>query len=260
MGKFKATQGKNQRDSFFTKKKPYKSNTNISNKNEEKTSSGSFFVSTSEKQQILHGRENQKGKKKFKSNLPQENADDEQKTKKPFDKKKWRLQKYSKKYKLQQWEEKRKKAVLHQYYKQVKDDEPKFDVKKIYEQYKDEDEDDVNKQEETENENNLNRDIVEEQHNLAKDEPGESEINAMTTRKKKAFKKAHLEYKRIQEEKQQKKEEIKTKKAEKAEALKQYKQKKLEKYKKLNKKTKKGQPIMKYRMEMLLEQIQKSVQ
>lgn len=42
------------------------------------------------------------------------------------------------------------------------------------------------------------------------------------------------------------------------EALNKYKQKKTEKYKKLSKKTKKGQPVMKYRLEMLLEKIEKN--
>ena len=48
-------------------------------------------------------------------------------------------------------------------------------------------------------------------------------------------------------------------KTEKEEALKKYKEKKMQTYKKLSKKTKKGQPVMKDRLEMLLEKIQQQV-
>lgn len=42
-------------------------------------------------------------------------------------------------------------------------------------------------------------------------------------------------------------------------ALNKYKQKKKEKYKKLSAKTSKGQPLMKNRIELLLEEIQSSI-
>ncbi|XP_017892998.1 uncharacterized protein LOC108632752 [Ceratina calcarata] len=43
--------------------------------------------------------------------------------KKPFDKKKYRLQKYSNKYKINQWEERRKKAILRGFYKELDKDQ-----------------------------------------------------------------------------------------------------------------------------------------
>lgn len=165
---------------------------------------------------------------------PQEKSIQKDKTdksvKKPFDKKLWRLQKYSKKYKLQEWEDKRKKAVLRGYYRKVKE-ESDFDVKKIY-----------------------------EEEEGATSIKGSNEINEDNLKKKgKAFKKAQQEFERIKGEKEAKKEEFLRRRKEKEEALKEYKRKKNEKFKKLNRKTKKGQPIMKERMEMLLEQIQNSL-
>lgn len=288
MGKPQATQSSSRKDSFFIGKKqnrPENRNKKTSrsfNDNsagrdevfskESGANAGSFFVTPAEKQQILQEKEAKKNANvKFqpeRERAGKSNRSGDDKPKKLFDKKKWRLQKYSKKYKLQQWEEKRKKTVLHQYYREIKDDEPKFDVQKIYEKYQDEDDDSdseqlENKQDaETENENNLNRDITAEQKSTEKEDSSQFDVQPSTsqTKKKKAYKKAHLEYQRIQDEKRQKKEELAKQKIEKAEALQQYKLKKLERYKKLHKKTKKGQPIMKHRMEMLLEQIQKSVQ
>lgn len=46
---------------------------------------------------------------------------------------------------------------------------------------------------------------------------------------------------------------------EREEALRKYKEKKLRNFKLLSKKTKKGQPVMKGRIEMLLEKIQQSL-
>lgn len=171
-------------------------------------------------------------------------------TKRPFDKRKWRLRKYSKKYKLEQWEEKRKKTVLREYYKQIKDDENKYDIQKIYDEGDDED-----LTVDNENENNLNADIKIGQETLKSNDMINNQSGTKSKRKK-AFQKAHLEYERIKEEKKQKKEEFKRKKAERDEALKQYKEKKITKFKVLSRKTRKGQPIMKDRMEMLLAQIQ----
>lgn len=206
-----------QQDSFFVKtRKPAQTN------------SGDFSVKASNKH-VKPSSSSGNGKKT------------KSEPKKPFDKKQWRLRKYSKKYKLDQWEEKRKKTVLREYYKEIKDDDikTKFDVKKIY----DEDETKEPSKEENENENNLNTDIRIGQE-------------AAKGTKKTAFRKAHLEYQRIQEEKKRKKEELTRKKAERDEALKVYKEKKVKKFKALSKKTRKGQPIMKDRMEMLLAQIQ----
>ncbi|KAJ8933449.1 hypothetical protein NQ314_014006 [Rhamnusium bicolor] len=182
--------------------------------------------------------------------------------KKPFDKKMYRLHKYSKKYKLQQWEDKRKKAVLRGYYRDLKDDEPKLDVQHIYEKHRseiDSEGEDMDGKINEENENNLspsinqniqNTDICEDKVIVPKNSKG---------KKIKAFKKAHLEFHRIKEEKQKQVDKLSKKKAEKEEALQEYKRKKVEKFKKLSRKTKRGQPIMKDRIEMLLEKIQNSM-
>lgn len=53
-------------------------------------------------------------------------------------------------------------------------------------------------------------------------------------------------------------EEANRKKAEREEALRNYKEKKMRNFKVLSKKTRKGQPVMKGRIEMLLEKIQRS--
>lgn len=68
-----------------------------------------------------------------------------------------------------------------------------------------------------------------------------------------------MEYKRIVENKKQKREEKLKKKKEIQEALERYKQRKAEVYKKLSKKTKKGQPLMKERLELMLEKVKKCV-
>jgi len=271
MGKFGEYQLQPKKDKFFISKQQNQGSYNKHSQfkkpvdTETSTSSGSFFVCSSEKQQILQQR--QEKTRPWQKSRPAKNgtkaavAEKELKPKKQFDKKKWRLQKYSKKYKLQQWEEKRKKTVLNEYYQQIKDDEPQVDVKKIYEKYGEEDESDegrLGNREENENENNLNNDLSNPQ-TITDFDSSNTQPTTSRGRKKKAFKNAHLEYQRIQDEKKQKKEEFLKKKAERDQAIQEYKQKKLEKYKKLSKKTKKGQPIMKYRMEMLLEQIQKSV-
>nr|KAF7408870.1 hypothetical protein H0235_013722 [Vespula pensylvanica] len=55
---------------------------------------------------------------------------------------------------------------------------------------------------------------------------------------------------------ERKKEETLRVKAEREEALRKYKEKKMQAYKKLSKRTKKGQPVMKDRIELLLQKIQ----
>lgn len=154
--------------------------------------------------------------------------------KRPFDKKKWRLQKYSKKYKLEQFEERRKKSVLHEYYQQLRHERPKTDVKKIYEQY-DESDDERGPR------------------NYVQHPDYDPKGPKRSTRTK-----VRLEMERIKKEKEAKKEEAEKRKQEQDEAMKKYRAKKIEKNKKLNKKTKRGQPVMKGRIEMLLEKIQNS--
>lgn len=74
-----------------------------------------------------------------------------------------------------------------------------------------------------------------------------------------AFHKAKKEFLRKKDEKRKRKEEVTRVKSEREEALKKYKEKKMQMYKKLSKKTRKGQPVMKDRLEMLLEKIQQQV-
>ncbi|XP_053975571.1 thyroid transcription factor 1-associated protein 26 homolog [Hylaeus volcanicus] len=152
-------------------------------------------------------------------------AKDERTGKKPFDKKKYRAQKYSNKYKIDQWQERRKKAILRDYYKEVEKSQrqnPKKPIALI-------------------NENKNEND------------------NEMQPRKVSAFHKAKKEYLRKKDDKRKKKEEIVRVKTEQKEALKKYKEKKMQTFKKLSKKTKKGQPVMKDRLELLLEKIQQQV-
>ncbi|CAH0551705.1 unnamed protein product [Brassicogethes aeneus] len=256
-----------KRDNFFDKSKPeFKAKNKFPNKyNKAKPTdlkpkkdflkpstngSNDFFVKPfSAKNEI--SKQSEKPDKKVNT--------ESQKERRPFDKKAWRLKKYSKKYKLDQWEDKRKKAVLRGYYRNLKDDEPKLDVKKIYEENPSEDEDDAGRTNE-ENENNLNKSIDDEKE-LPISEPEVFEEPAINAKQKKnkAFKKAHMEFQRLKEEKLKKKEEVMKVKAEKEKAIEEYKKKKNEKFKRLNKKTKRGQPIMKDRIEMLLERIQQNV-
>lgn len=170
--------------------------------------------------------------------------------KKPFDVKRWRLKKYSKKYKLDQWQEKQKKSVLKEYYKEVnKDNRPKFDVQKIYDQY---DSDNELKEKEPNDADGTTTRSKKSKLDALKKEPKE----VAKPKKASAQKMAQEEYKRILEEKKQKREERLKQNEQKKEALQKYKQNKIEKYKKMNKKTRKGQPVMRDRMQMLLEQIQ----
>lgn len=71
-----------------------------------------------------------------------------------------------------------------------------------------------------------------------------------------SYKKAYAEYERIKTQRQQERQNQSKRKKEIQESLEKYKQKKRDKTKKLAARTSKGQPIMKNRIEMLLEQIQ----
>lgn len=83
-------------------------------------------------------------------------------------------------------------------------------------------------------------------------------VNSKLKKKGYAFFKAKREYQRKQEEKKKRIEEAIRVKAERAEALRNYKEKKMRNFKVLSKKTRKGQPVMKGRIEMLLEKIQRT--
>ncbi|XP_044265587.1 thyroid transcription factor 1-associated protein 26-like [Tribolium madens] len=167
-------------------------------------------------------------KKVVKPSTSGEGSDDLFAKKRPFNKNKWRSEKYSFKNKLENWKDKRTEYIRHGYYKEQNREKNKFDVNKIYEE--------------------------EERREKREDEDTEQvkEENGLK-RHKKSFKE------RIQEEKEAKRAEFLRKKAEKEEALQKYQKAKMEKFKKLNKKTKRGQPVMKGRIEYLLEKIQRSV-
>lgn len=158
--------------------------------------------------------------------------------KKPFDKKLFRLKKYSKKYKLQQWEDQRKKTLLREYHRSLKGvNEPKWNVAKIYE------EDDLESEQ-------IKADTVRNDNTVNDEEK---------PKQRKPFLKPHERFQKIKEEKQKKKEEMLQRQAEREKAIKQANKERYERNKKLSQKTKKGQPIMRYRMEMLLEKIEKSI-
>ncbi|XP_011696439.1 PREDICTED: thyroid transcription factor 1-associated protein 26 homolog [Wasmannia auropunctata] len=153
------------------------------------------------------------------------NGNNDKPREKKFDKKKYRLQKYSNKYKIEQWEEKRKKAVLLGFYNQLKRDE----------------------------QNSAGTSL-----NLG-DASNSADETSKPRKKGYAFFKARQEYKRKREEKKKRKEEAVRVRAEREEALRKYKEQKMRNFKILSKKTKKGQPVMRGRIELLLEKIQQSV-
>lgn len=84
-------------------------------------------------------------------------------------------------------------------------------------------------------------------------------VNSKLRKKGYAFFKAKKEYQRKQEEEKKRKEDAIRVKAEREEALRNYRDKKMRNFKVLSKRTKKGQPVMKGRIEMLLEKIQQSM-
>lgn len=82
--------------------------------------------------------------------------------------------------------------------------------------------------------------------------------NSNLQKKGSAFFKAKQEYQQKQEEKRKRGEDAVRIKAEREEALRNYREKKMRNFKVLSKKTRKGQPVMRGRIEMLLERIQQS--
>jgi hypothetical protein len=75
-----------------------------------------------------------------------------------------------------------------------------------------------------------------------------------------SYQKAEEEYKRKQEEKIAKLKEAQKKREERTQAIARYQTSKAEVFKKLSKKTKKGQPVMKGRIEILLHKLQRDLQ
>ncbi|KYQ54034.1 Thyroid transcription factor 1-associated protein 26 like protein [Trachymyrmex zeteki] len=157
---------------------------------------------------------------KDKGRTDKDDIEDKHREKK-FDKKKYRLQKYSNKYKINQWEERRKKAVLREYYKELKKDQ---------------------------------QNSAGTSSNLSNTSKNANETSKL--KKSNIFFKTKREYQRKQEEKKNRLENTIRIKEEREEALRKYREKKLQNFKVLSKKTKKGQPVMKGRIEMLLEKIQ----
>ncbi|CAB3229562.1 unnamed protein product [Arctia plantaginis] len=159
--------------------------------------------------------------------------------KKPFDKKVYRLKKYSKKYKLEQWEEQRKKRLLREYHKEIKNDSSAGTYKpKTFDEDAPDGNSDVGKYV-------RHPDFVDKQTTAPKS-------------KRDPFQQAKEQFNKVKQEKLEKQKEIERAKEEKKKKLEEYKKKKQEKFKKLSKKTKKGQPVMTGRLELLLEKIQRS--
>ncbi|XP_014483662.1 PREDICTED: thyroid transcription factor 1-associated protein 26 homolog isoform X1 [Dinoponera quadriceps] len=150
----------------------------------------------------------------------------EKRNEKTFDKKKYRLQKYSNKYKINQWEERRKKAILREFHKELKRNQQNSAQMSI-------------------NSSDTSKNADETSSNSMKNSPLHKSVQ---------------EYKnRMEEEKRTRGQEEATRVKAKQEAAKKYKEKKIRAFKALSKKTKKGQPVMKGRIEMLLEKIQQDL-
>lgn len=213
-----------KRDSFFLQNKKQKPNKPPIKENQE-TASNKY-----------------NNKKEFhtkQAKVRQQQFDDNRDTKekKPFDKKTYRLKKYSKKYKLEQWEEQRKKKLLHNYYKEIQNDPSAGTYKPVS---FDDDAPDGN---EFIGRYVKHPDLIDKE-------------NSQKEKKRDPYHKAKEEYKKIKQDKLLKKEEMQKAKEERNKKLHEYKKKKQERFKKLSKKNKKGQPMMKGRLEMLLEKIQ----
>lgn len=157
--------------------------------------------------------------------------------KKPFDKKTYRLKKYSKKYKLEQWEEQRKKRLLQEYQKSIKNDP--MAGKYVPKSFDDE------------------VDSVTEAGKFVRHPDVLAKQEITQARKKDPFLKAKEQLNKVKQEKQEKKMQLEREKEERNQKLQEYKKKKTERFKKLSKKNKKGQPMMTGRLELLLEKIQK---
>ncbi|XP_061724350.1 uncharacterized protein LOC133530455 [Cydia pomonella] len=184
--------------------------------------------------------QNFKGKRqqKFDQNRVQkDNSDD----KKPFDKKTYRLKKYSKKYKLEQWEEQRKKRLLRNLQKDLKNDEGAGTYKpKTF------DEDAADGQDVT-GRFVKHPDLIEKE--IAEKADKEKKRPVLSARER---------HEKMKQDKLERQQQMQKAIEEKNQKMQEYKKKKQEKFKKLSKKTKKGQPMMTGRLELLLEKIQKN--
>lgn len=210
-------------------KKPFKNPKYKSNEKAASSSSGDDFFITKTIQSNRKTNDNffVKAQKSRKSTQKINKSQDgvTKKTKKPFDKKQWRLKKYSNKYKVEEWESKRKEFMTRRYNKELKKQSTSFDVQKIYEE-----------------EANSNVEEEKEEENLNK--------------KKKTNRNFKEAVEDLQTAKEKRREEAEKRRAEKKAALEAYKKRKIEKNRILSKRTNRGQPIMKGRLELLLQQIQ----
>ncbi|XP_063369877.1 uncharacterized protein LOC134658198 [Cydia amplana] len=161
--------------------------------------------------------------------------------KKPFDKKTYRLKKYSKKYKLEQWEEQRKKLLLRNLQKDLKTDEGAGTYKpKTF------DEDATDGQDVT-GRFVKHPDLIEKEN-----------AERVEKEKKKPTLTARERHEKVKQDKLEKRQQVQKIIEEKKQKMQEYKKQKQEKFKKLSRKTKKGQPVMTGRLELLLEKIQKN--
>lgn len=213
-----------KRDSFFLNKKPKPDN---KGKQKQNTRQEQFDKNRDIKQ------EQHKATEK-KQNGATEKKQNDATEKKPFDKKTYRLKKYSKKYKLDQWEEQRKKRLIHNYQKELKHDTVSGTYKPI----------------------SFDEDITDGPVGKYVRHPDIIEKENLAKTTKDPFKKAKEQYNKIKQDKEQKQLEIERIKEERNKKLQEYKKKKHDRFKKLSKKTKRGQPVMTGRLELLLEKIQ----
>ncbi|KAJ0171407.1 hypothetical protein K1T71_012957 [Dendrolimus kikuchii] len=201
-----------KRDSFFLQNKKPKKYEKKDNKEQ------------SSKEEYNNKKDNYN--KQVKARQQQFDEDRDAKEKKLFDKKTYRLKKYSKKYKLEQWEEQRKKKLLRTYYKEIENDPAAGTYKP------------VSFDEDTPDGNEFIGRYV-KHPDLIKQETAHKE------KKRDPYHKAKAEYKKIKQDKLEKKVEMQKAKEERNQKLQEYKKKKQDRFKKLSKKNKKGQPMMK---------------
>ncbi|BES94367.1 rRNA processing [Nesidiocoris tenuis] len=149
----------------------------------------------------------------------------DQQSKPKFDKKKWREKKYDRKVQAKDREDKQKFILKQKLQRQLKKENPS-----AYPLF---------------NPDDLRS--------------GAESSYQEKPRKLSQIKMAQLEYKKKQETKQKMREQRLKKKEEIAQALQNYRLKKLETNKVLNKKTKRGQPLMKGRMQLLFEKVKQTV-
>ncbi|XP_063542544.1 uncharacterized protein LOC134751119 [Cydia strobilella] len=224
-----------KQDSFFLRGKKQLNGNKFNNKVKPDDNQGNDFKGKGQ-----NFKQDFKGKRlqKFDQNRVQkDNSDD----KKPFDKKTYRLKKYSKKYKLEQWEEQRKKRLLRNLQKDLKSDEGAGTYKpKTFDE-------DVTDGQDVTGRFVKHPDLIEKEN-----------VEKMEKEKKKPILSARERHEKMKQVKLEKQQQVQKAIEEKKQKMQEYKKIKQEKFKKLSRKTKKGQPVMTGRLELLLENIQKN--